>query len=45
MTDSIFSWALLFRLKTRQLLIGLGICKPTLQDALDRIILSKELEE
>lgn len=45
MRDSIFSWALLFRLKTRQLLIRLGICKASYQDALDRIILSKELGE
>lgn len=34
---------LLIKIKLRQLCIRLGFCKPTVQDGLDRIILSKEL--
>jgi len=38
------SMALLFKIKLRQLGIKLGLLKPTMQDAIDRIIISKELE-
>ena len=35
---------LLLKIKLRQFLIWAGLLKPTLQDAIDRIIISKELE-